>query len=86
MFFELLVLDFGGRLYGKLRYVSRLEFLREFMRKGDIEMPEFVHDHDEELERRPLMDYGLESGRHHRVYDSPAMDSAASMYSLRCAS
>ncbi|KAH0456724.1 hypothetical protein IEQ34_014631 [Dendrobium chrysotoxum] len=79
-------LDFCARLYGKLRYVSRLEFLGEYMRKSDIDVPDFVHDHDEELERRPLMDYGLESGRHHRDYDSPAMDSAASMYSLRCIS
>ncbi|KAI0500897.1 hypothetical protein KFK09_019115 [Dendrobium nobile] len=77
---------FSAGLYGKLRYVSRLEFLGEYMRKSDIDVPEFVHDHDEELERRPLMDYGLESGRHHRDYDSPAMDSAASMYSLRCIS
>ncbi|OAY76043.1 Ganglioside-induced differentiation-associated protein 2, partial [Ananas comosus] len=76
---------FSAGLYGKLKYVSRLEFLWEHMRKREVEIPEFVHDHDEELERRPLMDYGLESD-HHRIYDAPVMDSAASMYSLRCIS
>ncbi|KAK8945753.1 hypothetical protein KSP40_PGU014321 [Platanthera guangdongensis] len=77
---------FSAGLYWKMRYVSRLEFLGEHMRKGEIKLPEFVRDHDEELERRPLMDYGLEIGHHHRDYDAPAMDSAASMYSLRCIS
>nr|CAD1844775.1 unnamed protein product [Ananas comosus var. bracteatus] len=72
-------------LQRRLKYVSRLEFLWEHMRKREVEIPEFVHDHDEELERRPLMDYGLESD-HHRRYDAPVMDSAASMYSLRCIS
>lgn len=74
------------RLYGKLRYVSRLEYLWEHVRRrGEIEIPEFVYDHDEELEHRPLMDYGLERDNH-RSYDAPAMDSAFSMYSLRCIS
>ncbi|XP_068646173.1 uncharacterized protein [Aristolochia californica] len=76
---------FSAGLYGKLRYVNRLEFLWGNIRRGEVEMPEFVYDHDEELEYRPLMDYGLESD-HHRPYDAPAMDSAASMYSLRCIS
>ncbi|URD99289.1 family member [Musa troglodytarum] len=78
---------FSAGLYGKLRYVSRLEFLWEHMRRGEVEVPEFVEDHDEELEHRPLMDYGLvESDHHHRALDDPAMDTAASMYSLRCIS
>ena len=52
-----------------------------------MEVPEFVVDHDEELEYRPLMDYGLESDyQQRRAYDAPAMDSAASMHSLRCIS
>ncbi|XP_039137678.1 protein GDAP2 homolog isoform X2 [Dioscorea cayenensis subsp. rotundata] len=76
---------FSSGLYGKVRYVSRLEFLWEHMRRGEIEIPEFVHDHDEELEHRPLMDYGLESD-HHRLYEAPVMDSSASMHSLRCIS
>ncbi|RZR81285.1 hypothetical protein BHM03_00007478 [Ensete ventricosum] len=78
---------FSAGLYRKLRYVSRLEFLWEHMRRGEVEVPEFVQDHDEELEHRPLMDYGLvESDHHHRAFDDPAMDSAASMHSLRCIS
>lgn len=75
---------FSAGLYGKLKYVNRLEFLWEHMRRGEVEVPEFVLDHDDELEHRPLMDYCLvESDRHHRSFDAPAMDSAA-MHSLRC--
>lgn len=75
-----------GRLYGKLRYVSRLDYLWEEIRKNEIELPEFVRDHDEDLEHRPMMDYGLESD-HPRNYDAPAVDSpAVSMYSMRCIS
>ncbi|CAA7399701.1 unnamed protein product [Spirodela intermedia] len=78
---------FSAGLYGKLRYMNRLEFLWEHIRRGEVEVPEFVLDHDEELEHRPLMDYGLESDyQHHRAYDAPAMDSASSMHSLRCIS
>ncbi|XP_078440036.1 SEC14 cytosolic factor family protein / phosphoglyceride transfer family protein [Wolffia australiana] len=78
---------FSSGLYGKLRYVSRLEFLWESIRRGEVEVPELVADHDEELERRPLMDYGVESDhQHRRPYDAPAMDSASSMRSLRCIS
>ena len=76
-----------GRLYGKLRYVSRLDYLWEHVRRSEkIEIPEFVYDHDEDLEHRPMMDYGLESD-HPRVYDAPAaLDSPVSMYSMRCIS
>lgn len=74
-----------GRVYGKLRYVSRVDYLWEHMRRNEIEIPEFVLDHDEDLEHRPMMDYGLESD-HPRVYDTPALDSPVSMYSTRCIS
>lgn len=75
-----------GRLYGKLRYVSRLDYLWEHVRRNEIEIPEFVIDHDEDLEFRPMMDYGLESD-HPRVYGAPSLDSpAVSMYSMRCIS
>lgn len=47
------------------------------MRRNGFEIPEFVLDHDEELEGRPLMDYGLES-------DHPTQDSSVAMYSMRC--
>lgn len=72
-----------GRLYGKLRYVSRLDYLWEHVRRNEVVIPEFVFDHDEDLEHRPMMDHGLESD-HPRVYDAPAFDSAVSMYSMRC--
>lgn len=73
------------RLYGKLRYVNRVDYLCEHVRRNEIEMPEFVFDHDEDLEYRPMMDYGLESD-HARVYGAPAVDSPVSMYSMRCIS
>ncbi|KAF8377753.1 hypothetical protein HHK36_031138 [Tetracentron sinense] len=76
---------FSGGLYGKLKYVNRLEFLWEHMKRKEVEIPEFVYDHDEDLEYRPMMDYGLESD-HPRVYRAPSMDSSVSMYSMRCIS
>lgn len=76
---------FSGGLYGKLRYVSRLDYLWDHVRRNEIEIPEFVYDHDEDLEYRPMMDYGLESD-HPRVYCAPAMDSPAPTYSMRCIS
>ncbi|KAL9461833.1 hypothetical protein AB3S75_004766 [Citrus x aurantiifolia] len=75
-----------GGLYGKLRYVNRLDYLWEHVRRHEVEIPEFVMDHDEDLEYRPMMDYGLESD-HRRVYGAPAVDSPAlSIYSMRCIS
>ena len=72
------------RLYSKLKYVSRLEFLWDLVRRSEMEMPEFVYDHDDELEYRPVTDYGLESD-HPRVYYAPAVDySPLSVYSMRC--
>ncbi|KAK9129344.1 hypothetical protein Sjap_009831 [Stephania japonica] len=76
---------FSGGFYGKLKYVTRLEFLWDLVRRNEIEIPEFVYDHDEALEYRPMMDYGLESD-HPRVYGAPTMDSPVSMYSMRCIS
>ncbi|KAG1359474.1 ganglioside-induced differentiation-associated protein 2-like, partial [Cocos nucifera] len=76
---------FSSGLYGKVRYVSRVEYLWERLSKGEVEVPEFVREHDEELEDRPLMDYGLERDRHcSSLCDAAAMDiSARSMYPLR---
>ncbi|KAH7519865.1 hypothetical protein FEM48_Zijuj08G0082500 [Ziziphus jujuba var. spinosa] len=76
---------FSGGLYGKLRYVSRVDYLWEHVRRNEVVIPEFVFDHDEDLEHRPMMDYGLESD-HPRVYDAPTLDSPVSMYSMRCIS
>ncbi|GAV78576.1 CRAL_TRIO_2 domain-containing protein [Cephalotus follicularis] len=74
---------FSGGLYGKLRFVNRVDYLWEHVRRSEVELPEFVYDHDEDLEYRPMMDYGLESD-HLRVYAAPALDSPVSMYSMRC--
>lgn len=68
------------RLYKKLRYVSRLEFLWDHVRRNEMEIPEFVYEHDRELEYRPMMDYGLE-GDHPRVMVDYC---PFSMYSMRC--
>ncbi|KAF6135618.1 hypothetical protein GIB67_028189 [Kingdonia uniflora] len=76
---------FSGGLYGKLKYVTRLDFLWDHIRRKDIEIPEFVYDHDEALEYRPMMDYGIESD-HPRHYGAPVMDSPVSSYSMRCIS
>ncbi|KAF9683198.1 hypothetical protein SADUNF_Sadunf05G0187500 [Salix dunnii] len=74
---------FSGGLYSKLKYVTRLEFLWDHVRRSEIEIPEFVYDHDEELEYRPMMDYGLESD-HPGVYGGPSMDNnPVSVYSMR---
>ncbi|KAL6224432.1 hypothetical protein ACLB2K_003287 [Fragaria x ananassa] len=72
---------FTGGVYGKLKYVSRLDYLWEHVRRSEIDVPDFVYDHDEDLEHRPMMDYGLESD-HPRVYGAPAVDSSESMYSM----
>jgi hypothetical protein len=73
-----------NRLYSKLKYVTRMEFLWDHVRRSEIGIPEFAYDHDEELEYRPMMDYGLESD-HPRVYGGPSMDNnPLSLYSMRC--
>ncbi|WCJ44309.1 SEC14 cytosolic factor family protein / phosphoglyceride transfer family protein [Euphorbia peplus] len=75
---------FTGGLYGKLKYVTRLEFLWDHVRRKEIEMPEFVYEHDEELEDRPMvMDYGMESD-HPRLYCGTSVDNPVSSYSTRC--
>ncbi|KAL8162967.1 hypothetical protein V2J09_014456 [Rumex salicifolius] len=50
----------SGNLYWKIKYVSRLQYLWEDIKKGEIEIPEFVKKHDDILEHRPLTDYGIE--------------------------
>ncbi|XP_018812057.1 ganglioside-induced differentiation-associated protein 2-like [Juglans regia] len=76
-------LIFSGGWYWKLKYVNRVEFLWDHVRRNEIEIPEFVYEHDEELEYRPMMDYGLESD-HPRVDGAPFADSPVPIYSLRC--
>ncbi|KAK6127296.1 hypothetical protein DH2020_038959 [Rehmannia glutinosa] len=50
----------SGGLYWKIKYVSRLQYLWQDIKKGEIEIPEFVQQHDDILEHRPLTDYGIE--------------------------
>uniref|UniRef100_A0A2P2Q6Y5 Uncharacterized protein MANES_02G111300 n=1 Tax=Rhizophora mucronata TaxID=61149 RepID=A0A2P2Q6Y5_RHIMU len=78
-------LFFSSGLYSKLRYINRLDYLWEHVRRNEVEIPEFVYDHDEDLDYRPMVDYGLESD-HPRVYVAPTIDSPVSMYSMRCIS
>ncbi|MGS7457476.1 hypothetical protein ACT3J6_23350, partial [Mycobacterium tuberculosis] len=54
-------------MYEKLMYISRVDYLWEHVRRNEIDVPDFVLDHDEDLEYRPMMDYGMESD-HLRVY------------------
>ncbi|GFP98249.1 protein gdap2 homolog [Phtheirospermum japonicum] len=69
----------GAGLYGKVKYVTRLEFLWDHIRRKEIEMPEFVYEFDEEMECRPTMDYGLESDHPGIIHGGPV-----STYSMRC--
>ncbi|CAJ1914525.1 unnamed protein product [Sphenostylis stenocarpa] len=55
----------SGGLYWKIKYVSRLQYLWEDIKKGEIEIPDFVKSHDDILEHRPLTDYGIEPDPFH---------------------
>lgn len=48
-----------------------------------MEIPEFVRDHDEEVEYRPITDFGLESD-HARLCTAPSVVDPIPMYSMRC--
>ncbi|XP_057962969.1 uncharacterized protein LOC131154300 [Malania oleifera] len=79
---------FGGGLYGKVRYVNRLSYLWEQVRMKEVEIPDFVYDHDEELEEsgnHRVMESGME-GDYARVYGGRAADQPVSTYSMRCIS
>ncbi|CAN1173395.1 Ganglioside-induced differentiation-associated protein 2 [Linum perenne] len=54
-----------GGLYWKIKYVSRLQYLWADIKKGEVEIPEFVQTHDDVLEHRPLTDYGIEPDPFH---------------------
>ncbi|QCD97027.1 ganglioside-induced differentiation-associated protein 2-like [Vigna unguiculata] len=55
----------SGGLYWKIKYVSRLQYLWDDIKKGEIEIPDFVKSHDDILEHRPLTDYGIEPDPFH---------------------
>uniref|UniRef100_A0A0A9ABP0 CRAL-TRIO domain-containing protein n=1 Tax=Arundo donax TaxID=35708 RepID=A0A0A9ABP0_ARUDO len=77
---------FSSGLYEKLRYMSRLEYVWAHVHKGELEVPDCVREHDDELERRPLMDYGIEATDRRCMFDAASMDTSASLHSLRCIS
>ncbi|KAI4348630.1 hypothetical protein L6164_009333 [Bauhinia variegata] len=54
-----------GGLYWKIKYISRLQYLWEDIKKGEVEIPDFVKSHDDILEHRPLTDYGIEPDPFH---------------------
>ncbi|KAJ8760135.1 hypothetical protein K2173_010991 [Erythroxylum novogranatense] len=55
----------SGGLYWKIKYINRLQYLWDYIKKGEIEIPEFVQSHDDVLEHRPLTDYGIEPDPFH---------------------
>eukprot|EP00262_Sarcandra_glabra_P022065 TRINITY_DN9599_c1_g1_i1.p1 TRINITY_DN9599_c1_g1~~TRINITY_DN9599_c1_g1_i1.p1 ORF type:complete len:268 (+),score=47.42 TRINITY_DN9599_c1_g1_i1:44-805(+) len=62
----------SGGLYWKINYISRLQYLWDEIKKGEVEIPNFVQSHDDVLEHRPLTDYGIEPDPLHMT-DVPAM-------------
>jgi hypothetical protein len=72
------------RLYWKVKYVNRLNFLWDNVRRKEMEIPDFVYEHDEELEYRPVVDFGLESDHPRGYVTPPLLDSALPAYSMRC--
>ncbi|KAL3639003.1 hypothetical protein CASFOL_016910 [Castilleja foliolosa] len=73
----------GAGLYEKVKYVSRVEFLWCHIRQKGIEIPEFVHEFDEEMECRPTRDYGLEIDHPGIIRRGPESYTVSS-YSTRC--
>ncbi|EXB54082.1 hypothetical protein L484_017519 [Morus notabilis] len=55
----------------RIKYVSRLQYLWDDIKKDDIEIPDFVKSHDGILEHRPLTDYGIEPDSFH-LFDAPS--------------
>lgn len=68
--------------------MSRLHQLWEQVRRTEIEIPEFVYDHDDDLGHHPVIDYGLESDHPRASYGSPALvdSTTISTFSSRCIS
>ncbi|KAK1277987.1 hypothetical protein QJS04_geneDACA016625 [Acorus gramineus] len=69
----------SGGLYWKIKYISRLQYLSEDIKKGQVEIPEFVQIHDDILENRPLTDYGIEPDPLH-LTEVPAMEFSMGRY------
>nr|POE51008.1 ganglioside-induced differentiation-associated protein 2 [Quercus suber] len=72
----------SGGLYWKIKYVSRLQYLWEDIKKAEVEIPEFVKNHDDILEHRPLTDYGIEPDPSH-LTEIPSMAYSFGRYEER---
>ncbi|KAM4091712.1 hypothetical protein ACJW30_09G157500 [Castanea mollissima] len=72
----------SGGLYWKIKYVSRLQYLWEDIKKAEVEIPEFVKNHDDILEHRPLTDYGIEPDPSH-LAEIPSMAYSFGRYEER---
>lgn len=78
---------FNGGLYKKVKYVNRLDLLWDTVRRKEMDVPEFVYAHDEELDQyRPevVIDYGPESDHPRGNATALSLDSALPVYSMRC--
>ncbi|GMH20190.1 hypothetical protein Nepgr_022031 [Nepenthes gracilis] len=71
-----------GNLYWKIKYISRLQYLWDDIRKAEVEVPEFVQKHDDLLEHRPLTDYGIEPDPLH-LTEIPSMAYSFGRYEER---
>ncbi|KAF3340282.1 protein GDAP2 [Carex littledalei] len=58
-FFTFGSIFFGPWLYAKLKYIGRVEYLKPYMTAEQLEIPDFVREHDGTLEIHPLWDYGI---------------------------
>ncbi|KAF9593942.1 hypothetical protein IFM89_026185 [Coptis chinensis] len=72
----------SGGVYWKIKYISRLQYLWEDIKKGEVEIPEFVKTHDDVLEHRPLTDYGIEPDPHY-LSELPSLGSTYGRYDER---
>lgn len=81
-------MELGGctlcRFYGKVKYISRVDYLWEHVKRREIEVPEFVYEHDKELDKLKLIDFGLESDHHPRLCRAQHFESPAELYSTAC--
>ncbi|WOL15914.1 hypothetical protein Cni_G24695 [Canna indica] len=75
----------SGGLYWKTKYVSRLQYLWDDIKRGQVEIPEFVQKHDDVLEHRPLTDYGIEPDPLH-LTEVPTMEYSLGRYENKWAS
>ncbi|KAF8396226.1 hypothetical protein HHK36_017840 [Tetracentron sinense] len=75
----------SGGLYWKIKYISRLQYLWDDIKKGEVEIPDFVQNHDAVLEHRPLTDYGIEPDPLH-LSEIPSMGYSFGRYEERWSS